>query len=85
MYRVVTDELMQQQLDNLPMPALHAWRELQAVLEMTPWNGRPLNPAVPDGVLTWAFGEHGEGIAYYLVLDFDDRVEVLNIEWFGDC
>lgn len=83
MYRVELDELTQQQLGALPTAALRAWREVHAVLEITPWNGRPLNPSVPDGVLTWSFGEHAEGIVYYLVLDFDDRVEVLNIAWIG--
>ncbi|MGH3909116.1 MAG: hypothetical protein ACRDTE_33800 [Pseudonocardiaceae bacterium] len=83
MYRVVTDERTQQQLDALSTEALHAWRELRATLEITPWNGRPLNPARPDGVLTWSFGPHGEGLAYYLVLDFDDRVEVLDVQWLG--
>lgn len=83
MYRVELDPLTQQQLEALPTVALHAWREVRAALELTPWNGRPLHPSAPDGVLTWPFGEHGEGLVYYLVLDFDQRVEVVHIAWFG--
>jgi hypothetical protein len=40
-----------------------------------------LNPAIPDGVLTFSFGPHGHGLVYYLVLDFDDRVEILDVKW----
>lgn len=81
MYRIVTDERVQQQLDALPPAALNAYLELRSTLESVPWNGRPLNPAKPDGVLTWSFGPHGEGLVYYLVID--DRVEILDVQWLG--
>lgn len=83
MYRIVTDERVQAQLDALPAEALNAYLELRSTLEAVPHNGRPLNPAKPGGVLTFVFGTHGEGLVYYLVLDFDDRVEILDVRWLA--
>jgi hypothetical protein len=82
-YRIVTDERVQHQLDALPPAALNAYLELRSTLETVPHNGRPLNPAKPDGVRTFSFGPHGEGLVYYLVLDFEDRVEILDVKWLG--
>lgn len=79
-YRVVPDALTQQRLDVLPTAALHARRGLRAVRDITPWNGQPSSPDVPDGVLTGTSGEHGESITYYPMQDCADRVEVFNVE-----
>ncbi len=83
MYRIVIDERVQAQLNALPADALSAYMELRSTLESVPHNGRPLNPATPDGVLTFVFGPHGEGLVYYLVLNGDDRVEILDVQWLG--
>lgn len=82
MYQVGSDETSQEQLDALPPEGQRAWRELRATLELVPWNGRPANPEVPDGIQTWVFGEHGQGILYYLVLEDQQRVEILAVRWF---
>lgn len=37
----------------------------------------------PDGVLTWQFGPNGEGLAYYLVVEYDRQVAVFDVVWFG--
>jgi hypothetical protein len=39
------------------------------VLEVAPWNGEPLYPKTSESVLTWQFGPHQEGLAYYLVIE----------------
>jgi hypothetical protein len=83
-YRVVTDELVQQQLDALPADALAAFAELRTLLEVHPWSGEPLNKAnASGGVLTMAFGPHGEGLAYYLMLEDQRRVDLLTVIWTG--
>jgi hypothetical protein len=82
-YRVGVDDASQAQLDALPDQGQRAWRELRQTLEVAPWNGRPLNPAVPDGVQVWVFGARGEGIAYYLISDNQRRVEILAVRWFA--
>ena len=43
-------------------------------------NGRPINPDNPDGaVRTFAFGS--AGMLTYLVLDDEQRVDVLIVAW----
>jgi hypothetical protein len=36
-----------------------------------------------NGMLTWQFGPHREGLAYYLVVEHDRQVAVLEVQWFG--
>ena len=83
MYHVTIDEHTQQQLDALPVEGQQSWRELRATLEVAPWNGEPLYPDNPKGMLTWQFGPHREGLAYYLVVEHDRQVAVLEVQWFG--
>ena len=83
MYQVTVDEHSQHQLDALPAEGQAAWRELRATLEVAPWNGEPLHPEAPEGVLTWQFGPHQEGLAYHLVIEHAWQVAVLEIQWFG--
>jgi len=81
MYRVVTDELVQQQIDALPTEALAFVAELRTLLEVQPWSGKPLHPKNPDGVQTISFGTHGAGLAYYLILEDQRRVDLLTLIW----
>lgn len=83
MYRITVDEQVQDQFDALPQAALEAWSELRATLEIAPENGRPLYAAVPDGLRTFVFGEHGEGLACYLIIEHDRQVSVVDVQWFG--
>jgi len=55
--------------------------EALSVLELTPWAGRPIIPAKPEGpIRNLAFGA---GIVTYPVLESDLRVDVLIITWAG--
>ena len=36
-----------------------------------------------DGVLTWQFGPDHAGLAYYLVLEREPQVAILEIQWFA--
>jgi hypothetical protein len=42
-YRVNTDEWVQQQVDRLPAEALASYAELRTLLEVKPWSGDPVN------------------------------------------
>lgn len=82
MYRVVTDDDIARQLDALPPAALTAFAELRVLLELDPWSGGPVNPANPDGpVRTRSFGTAHEGVAAYLILEADRRVDLVQIAW----
>lgn len=84
MYCVVTDEHLQRQIDDLPLAAATAFAELRVTLEISPWAGRPINPDNPDGpVRTMTFGPNHQGVAAYLILDGQRRVDLLQITWFG--
>lgn len=83
MYQVTIDKHTQAQLDALLPEGQQAWRELRAALEVAPGNGEPLRPDTPEGVLSWQFGPHREGLAYYLVVEHARQVAVLEVLWFG--
>ena len=51
MYSVDTAGEAQDQIDALPHDALIAFAEAFTVLEVVPWNGRPINPDNQDGAV----------------------------------
>jgi hypothetical protein len=79
-YEIDIDPAAQHDIAALPATALHALAEAMTVLELTPWNGRPINPDNPTGsVRTLAFG--AGGLLTYLILETDRRVDVLIVAW----
>lgn len=84
-YRIVTDPQVRDQVSALPAEVLPKLAEAFAMLELTPWNGSPYNNDKPDGpmrLLTFA-PDRGHVLITYLVLDSQDRVDVLNVTWLG--
>jgi hypothetical protein len=53
------------------------------VLELTPWNGRPYNEEKPDSPMRQLDFDQSRGIVTYLILDDQDRVDVLDVTWIG--
>jgi hypothetical protein len=54
------------------------------LLELNPWAGGPVNPANCDGpVRTMSFGPSHEGVAAYLILEEQRRVDLVQIAWLG--
>ncbi|MGH3830328.1 MAG: hypothetical protein ACRDRS_07710 [Pseudonocardiaceae bacterium] len=83
MYRVDTDEQVQQQVGQLPAEVLAAYAELRILLEVKPWSGEPLNDENPDGpVRTLSFGR-GFGLVTFLILEDQRRVDLLQVIWIG--
>lgn len=81
-YEIDIDLQAQHDIDALPAAALLALAEAMSVLELAPWNGRPINPDNPHGaVRTLAFGS--AGMLTYLVLDNEQRVDVLIVAWMS--
>jgi len=84
MYRVRTYEEAQATLDALPIEVLAGYVGAFDVLELTPWNGAPLNEANPHGaVRQLVFGPESRGIVTYLILEDQQRVDVLRVQWAG--
>ncbi len=79
-YEIDIDLQAQDDIGALPATALPALAEAMTVLELTPWDGRPIYPHNPAGaVRTLAFGS--AGMLTYLVLDDKQRVDVLIVAW----
>ena len=84
MYRVGTSSEADEQIAALPHEALVGYAEALDVLRHVPWNGKPFNEGNPDGaVRQLAFGPSALGLLVYLILDDQDRVDVLEVIWVG--
>ena len=82
MYRVTSDHQVLEQVAALPIAALASYAELLVVLETVPWNGDPVHKDNPDrAVRTHAFGRGG--LITYLILEDQQRVDVLTVQWAG--
>jgi len=85
-YEVTTDDESQPQVDALPPEALAAFAELRVMLETAPWNvernGQPVREDHPDRpVRVMWFGT--DGMAVYLILKDQRRVDILRVIWAG--
>ncbi|MER7014600.1 hypothetical protein ABT324_24510 [Saccharopolyspora sp. NPDC000359] len=61
-----------------------AYADVLEVLQLTPWNGKPLHEANPDGpVRRWDFGPNQAGQVIYLILDEQQEVHLLLVQWLG--
>jgi hypothetical protein len=66
----------------LPAEALNGFAELRVVLETAPWSGGSVAPENPEGALrVHAFARFG--LAVYVVLETQRRVEVVRLYWAG--
>lgn len=83
MYLLITDSLAEPQVAALPAEALAAYAELRTVLELTPWNGDPMNAANPDGAVRTMLFRGGLGLTTYLVLERQREVHVLMVQMLG--
>ncbi len=82
-YRIVTDSQVRAQIRALPVEALPLIAEALSVLGLTPWNGRPYRRSDPDGWMRNLDFADARGFITYLVLEDQDRVDVVNVTWFG--
>jgi len=84
MYRIVPDPLVSEQVAALPTEALHDLAEVLSVLALTPWNGAPQHAANPDGpVRRWPFGVGQAGQVVYLILEDQQEVHLLLVQWWA--
>lgn len=84
MYRLVPDGAVVEQVAALPDDALAYYADVLEVLQLAPWNGRPLHETNRDGaVRRWDFGPSQEGQVVYLVLDEQQEVHLLLVQWLG--
>jgi hypothetical protein len=49
---------------------------------MAPWSGKPYNPEKPLGAMRhFLFGPEGRGEVIYVVVEDQQRVDVLRVYW----
>lgn len=73
-----------EQIAALPDDALAGYAEALGVMKLIPWNGVPINGANPDAeVRQLVFGPGSKGIVTYLILEDQQRVDVLTVLWVG--
>jgi len=54
------------------------------MLEVAPWNGDPFNKLKPHSPMRGqAFGQNHEGMAVYLILEDQRRVDLLVVVWMS--
>jgi len=83
-YRIVTYPDAEEQIAALPDVALGGYAEALGVMGLVPWNGRPYNEDEPDGLMRQlTFGPAGAGFVIYLILENQQRVDVLRVVWAG--
>lgn len=79
MYRIVTYDEAGEQIAALSVEGLLAYAQLLDVLQLMPWNGPSINSDNPDGaVRQWPFGK---GMATYLILEDEQRVDIIDVLW----
>jgi hypothetical protein len=83
-YSVESEQHALDQVAALPAEALPHYAELMTVLETAPWGGEAYDRQRPDGNMrTSLFGQRGQEMVIYLILDDQRRVVVLRVLWAG--
>lgn len=79
-YTIELSQVAQDQVQALPASALIPFAEALTVLELLPWSGRPYNANNPeDAVRVVSFAS--DGLITYLVLDDQQIVDILDVQW----
>lgn len=79
----MTDPQVRSQIRALPAEVLPLLADAMGVLELTSWSGRSYNEANPDGWMRHLDFVDDRGFITYLVLDNQNRIDVLHVTWLG--
>ncbi|MCA1702118.1 MAG: hypothetical protein LC808_02155 [Actinobacteria bacterium] len=84
-YQVTLDRAAEAGAKALPPAVRPALEEVMTVLGLVPWNGLSINKDNPDGaVRQLVFDPEGKRLVNYLVLEMEQRVDVLEVQWVGE-
>jgi len=74
-----------EQIHALPPDARAAFDELCTVIALVPWHSEPASHHNPDGQVRFApfNSASGSGFVYYLILEDQHRVDLLEMIWIG--
>jgi hypothetical protein len=75
---------VQEAITALPEAARAGYEDAVKVMGLIPWNGQPYSVDKPDGLMRQlVFGPYGKGLVTYLILEDQQRVDVLRVQWAG--
>ena len=81
-YQLVFDHAGQAEIKALPTRALAAFADALDVLKLVPERGKPINDDNPSGgVYQLVFAV--DGLITYLLLEDQQRVDILQVTWIG--
>jgi len=84
MYSVEPYPEVRDHIAALPSDARAGYDDAVKVMELVPWNGKPINEDNPDAqVRQLVFDPDGDGMVTYLILEDQQRVDVLQVTWVG--
>jgi hypothetical protein len=81
----LNDDDVADQVRALPPDARAAFEELRSVIALVPWQSEPASRDNPDGEVRFASfsSATGSGFVYYLILENQHRVDLLELIWIG--
>lgn len=81
----LNDDDVADRVAALPADARVAFDELCSVIALVPWRGESASNTNPDGEVRFApfTASTGSGFVYYLILEDQDRVDLLELIWLG--
>ena len=83
MYEVRTSDAVDEQIAVLPPGAAASLIELREALSLSPWSWPPYTVANPEGPMRTATFADGAGIVYFLILEDQRLVDLLDLIWLG--
>ncbi|MFC5061806.1 hypothetical protein [Actinomycetospora atypica] len=74
-----------EQVAEWPDDARARFDEVLAVLELTPWNSRPVNRSNPSGQFRFLSFDtsRGSGLVYFVIVEHALEVTVTDAVWLG--
>lgn len=81
----LNDDDVAEQVRALPPDARAVFEELRAVIALVPWQSEPAAHGNPDGEVRFApfSSATGSGFVYFLILEDQNRVDLLELIWLG--
>ncbi|GAB3457549.1 hypothetical protein [Actinophytocola sediminis] len=81
-YKIEVYPEVRDQIQALPPELLKEFAEAVSMLELTPWNSKPLNEDNPNAAVRQiSFGYNGAVLLTFLILELQRRVDVLAVMW----
>jgi len=81
----LNDDDIVEQVRSLPSDARRVFEELCTVVALVPWQSEPAAHDNPDGQVRFVSftTTAGSGFVYFLILEDEHRVDLLELIWIG--